>query len=84
MSAGFAARAKAAELEKEADKQMKKANKLLGPSILDFRFKPDWEAACPFLERAAQLYRVRCRCGKRCSFVRRRARSRATSWRCSQ
>ena len=43
----------------EADKLMKKALKLLSPSILEMRFKPDWEAACQPLERAGLLYKVR-------------------------
>lgn len=46
-----------AKLE-EANKLVKKANKLLSPSILDFRLKPDWEAAAPLLDRACLLYKV--------------------------
>ena len=57
--ATFVARNKAFEQEQEADKLMKKAKKLLGPSILDLRMRPDWEAASPFLEKAALLYKVR-------------------------
>lgn len=30
------------------------------PSLLDFRLKPDWEAAAPLFERAALAYKVRC------------------------
>jgi hypothetical protein len=43
----------------EADKLMKKATKLCNPSLLSMRIKPDWEAACPMLERAALCYKVR-------------------------
>lgn len=42
----------------EADKLMKKAMKLCNPSIVAFRIKPDWEAACPMFERAALCYKV--------------------------
>lgn len=42
----------------EADKLMSKANKYWGPSLLDFRLKPDWEAASPLFEKAALLYKV--------------------------
>lgn len=48
-----------AEKSAEADKLMKKANKLYAPSLLDFRLKPDWEAACPLFEKAALAYKVR-------------------------
>ena len=48
----------AAEREKEADKLMKKANKEIGPSLLEFRFKPDYESAAPMFERAAVIYKV--------------------------
>lgn len=43
----------------EADKLMSKANKYWAPSLLDFRLKPDWEAAAPLFEKAALLYKVR-------------------------
>jgi len=42
----------------EADGLMKKANKYWAPSLLDFRLKPDWDAAAPLLERAGLLYKV--------------------------
>ncbi|WIA40993.1 hypothetical protein OEZ86_004636 [Tetradesmus obliquus] len=41
----------------EADKLMKKANKYWQPSLMDFRLKPDWEAAAPLFEKAALLYK---------------------------
>ena len=47
-----------AEREKEADKLMKKAQKEIGPSLLDFRFKPDYDSAAPMFERAAVIYKV--------------------------
>jgi hypothetical protein len=37
---------------------MKKASKLCNPSLLAMRIKPDWEVACPLLERAALCYKV--------------------------
>jgi hypothetical protein len=43
----------------EADQLMKKANKYWQPSLMDFRLKPDWEAAAPLFEKAALLYKVR-------------------------
>ncbi len=48
----------AAEREKEADKLIKKGNKEIGPSLLEFRFKPDYEQAAPLFERAAVIYKV--------------------------
>jgi hypothetical protein len=42
----------------EAEKLMKKANKYWSPSVLDFRLKPDWEAAGPLFEKAALAYKV--------------------------
>lgn len=51
--------AAAAEKEKEADKLMKKGQKEVSPSLLDFRLKPDWEQAAPKFEEAAKLYKVR-------------------------
>lgn len=48
-----------ADKAEEAAKLMKKANKYLGPSIIDFRMKPDWEQAAPLLDRAALLFQVR-------------------------
>jgi hypothetical protein len=42
----------------EADTLMKKANKYWQPSLMDFRLKPDWEAAAPLFEKAALLYKV--------------------------
>ena len=48
----------AAEREKEANKLMKEAMKSIGPSLLEFRFKPDYETAGPMFERAAVLYKV--------------------------
>lgn len=54
----FAVRDAKKQVQDEADKLMKKALKLLSPSILEMRFKPDWEAACPPLERAGLLYKV--------------------------
>ena len=50
--------ANAKEKEAEADKNMKKANKFWSASILDFRLKPDWEAAAPLYEKAALGYKV--------------------------
>lgn len=41
----------------EADGFLKKANKLWAPSLLDFRLKPDWEAAAPLFEKAALAYK---------------------------
>lgn len=41
----------------EADKLMQKANKYWSPSLLDFRLKPDWEAAAPLFEKAALSYK---------------------------
>lgn len=46
------------EKQLEADALMKKGSKLWAPSLLDFRLKPDWEAAAPLFERAALLYKV--------------------------
>jgi hypothetical protein len=46
------------DIEKEADKLMKKAQKEISPSLLDFRLKPDWEQAAPNLKQAAKLYTV--------------------------
>jgi hypothetical protein len=43
----------------EAEKLMKKAQKYWQPSLMDFRLKPDWEAACPLLEKAGLAFRVR-------------------------
>lgn len=45
----------------EAEKLMKKANKLWAPSILDLRMRPDWEAAAPLYEKAAVAYK---QCGQ--------------------
>eukprot|EP00195_Chlamydomonas_chlamydogama_P008641 CAMPEP_0202893498 /NCGR_PEP_ID=MMETSP1392-20130828/3070_1 /ASSEMBLY_ACC=CAM_ASM_000868 /TAXON_ID=225041 /ORGANISM="Chlamydomonas chlamydogama, Strain SAG 11-48b" /LENGTH=310 /DNA_ID=CAMNT_0049577851 /DNA_START=30 /DNA_END=962 /DNA_ORIENTATION=- len=45
------------EREKEAEKLVKKANKEISPSLLDFRLKPDWEAAAPLFEKAALMYK---------------------------
>ena len=42
----------------EAEKLMKKANKLYAPSLLDMRLKPDWEGAAPLFEKAALSYKV--------------------------
>lgn len=36
---------------------MKKASKMLSASLLDFRFKPDWEQAQPLLEKAGLAYK---------------------------
>jgi hypothetical protein len=47
-----------ADKEAEADKLMKKAMKEINPSLLDFRLKPDWEAAAPNFDRAAMLYKA--------------------------
>eukprot|EP00798_Chlamydomonas_sp_ICE-L_P002669 gene2669-17157_t len=47
-----------AEKEAEADKLVKKANKLISPSLFDFRLKPDWENAGPMLDRASMLYKI--------------------------
>jgi len=41
----------------EGDKLMAKAAKATTPSLLSFRFSPDWEAAAPFFGQAAQCYR---------------------------
>jgi hypothetical protein len=43
----------------EAEKLLKKANKLWSPSLLDLRLKPDWEAAAPLYERAALAFKAR-------------------------
>ncbi|GLC36329.1 hypothetical protein PLESTB_000773500 [Pleodorina starrii] len=48
---------KAAAMEKEAKELMKKAKGLTAPSLLELRFKPDWEAAAPMLDKAALLYK---------------------------
>lgn len=48
---------RAGKLE-EAEKLMKKANKLWQPSLLDLRLKPDWEAAAPLFEKAALAFKV--------------------------
>ena len=48
----------AADREKEANKLMKEGNKAIAPSLLDFRFKSDYETAGPLFERAAVMYRV--------------------------
>ncbi|KXZ43559.1 SNAPG1 protein [Gonium pectorale] len=48
---------KKVEMEKEAKELLKKAKGLAGPSLLELRFKPDWEAAAPLLDRAALLYK---------------------------
>ncbi len=55
----------ASEKEKEADKLMKKGNKEISPSLLDFRLKSDWEQAAPLFEKAALLYKV----GRECHMV---------------
>lgn len=44
--------------EKEADSLMKKAEKLLQPSVLQMRMKPAWDDAMPLFEKAAQYYKV--------------------------
>jgi hypothetical protein len=54
--------ARAGKLE-EAEKLLKKANKLWQPSILDMRLKPDWEGAAPLFEKAALAFKVRVRGG---------------------
>lgn len=41
----------------EAEKLFKKANKEINPSLLDFRLKPDWEAAAPLFEKAALTFK---------------------------
>lgn len=43
----------------EAEKLMKKANKLWAPSLLDLRLKPDWEGAAPLYEKAALAFKAR-------------------------
>ncbi|KIY98118.1 Gamma-soluble NSF attachment protein [Monoraphidium neglectum] len=48
--------ARAGKLE-EAEKLLKKANKLWQPSILDMRLKPDWEGAAPLFEKAALAFK---------------------------
>lgn len=53
----------------EADKLMKKANKYWQPSLMDFRLKPDWEAAAPLFEKAALLYKVRIGVAQRTAFA---------------
>jgi hypothetical protein len=53
------ARGDVSSKEKEAKELLKKAKGLTGPSILELRFKPDWEAAAPLLDKAALLYKVR-------------------------
>lgn len=40
----------------EAKSLVKKANKLLSPSLMAMRMKPDWDQATPMLEQAARLY----------------------------
>lgn len=37
---------------------MKKAEKLLQPSVLQMRMKPAWDDAMPLFEKAAQYYQV--------------------------
>lgn len=44
--------------EKDADKMVKEAKSLCGPSFFGLRFKPDWENASPLLEKAALAYKV--------------------------
>ncbi|GFR45409.1 hypothetical protein Agub_g6785 [Astrephomene gubernaculifera] len=48
---------KLASMEKEAKELLKKAKGLTAPSLLELRFKPDWESAAPLLDRAALLYK---------------------------
>lgn len=48
-------------LEKEAKDLLKKAKALTGPSLLELRFKPDWEQAAPLLDKAALMYKVNAR-----------------------
>ncbi|GIL76647.1 hypothetical protein Vretimale_8842 [Volvox reticuliferus] len=48
---------KAAAMEKEAKELMKKAKGLTAPSLLELRFKPDWEGASPMLDKAALLFK---------------------------
>ncbi|EFJ44524.1 hypothetical protein VOLCADRAFT_95241 [Volvox carteri f. nagariensis] len=48
---------KALTMEKEAKDLLKKAKGLTAPSLLELRFKPDWEAAAPMLDKAALLYK---------------------------
>ena len=43
---------------KEAESLFKQGNKLLSPSLLDLRMKPDWEAAAPLLDKAALFFKV--------------------------
>jgi hypothetical protein len=45
--------------ENDADKLMKKAEKVLRPSIMSMRFKPAWDEAYPLFEKAALQYKVR-------------------------
>lgn len=44
--------------EKTADKLMKQAEKVLKPSLMSARFKPDWDEAYPLFEKAARQYQV--------------------------
>jgi hypothetical protein len=45
----------------EAQSLVKEANKLANPSFLGMRMKGDWLGATPLYERAALLFRVRCK-----------------------
>lgn len=45
-----------------ADALMKKAEKLLRPSMLSMRLKPAWDDAMPLFEKAALQYKVICIC----------------------
>ncbi|KAF6259209.1 gamma-soluble NSF attachment protein-like protein [Scenedesmus sp. NREL 46B-D3] len=57
MSVSASTSASMGEKITEADKLIKKANKYWQPSLMDFRLKPDWEAAGPLFEKAALLYK---------------------------
>ncbi len=59
MSAAIIGKERFAAMEKEAKDLLKKAKGLTAPSLLELRFKPDWEAAAPLLDKAALLYKVR-------------------------
>lgn len=46
------------EMSADADAAMKKAEKLLRPSMMSMRLKPAWDDAMPLFEQAALQYKV--------------------------
>ena len=78
-STGRAVRNMASKM-KEAESAYKEATKLVTPSVLSLRLKPEWEAATPLFERAAMLFKVRGVHGGQAGGARRAAGPPAQPW----